>query len=424
MKSKATIKLMLDPTTKNERKTLVLQVIYNRKNTRKSLGATLKITKDDFQRKNKAYKEAYEEIRLKYQKAYDIKEELGENFTFEAFTSAWEDANWGKKKIASKYVNRTIKELYDEYYKEKEKTLSPDTKEVYNIMVDWITKFKSNTRLNDITTDFLSKLTNFIKSESFKNRGKETTDTTIAIYMRGLRAIFNYAIDKGYIQQDKYPFGRNKYKLANKKSAKKALSPEVLKKFLEASPKGYKETLGKDFFILSYALDGLNLADIIRIKNRDIVNNKLTIGRWKTRNSLSEDNLQEKTIIPIVFTILEKYGKLDPSQPNQYVLRFLQQINDDNIEAQDKKKKYLNKNINQGLKSLCKRIEIPNFALYAARHTYATTCVNKGMSIEILSKNLLHTNVQTTQGYVDSISTDNEQKNAEIKNTILQNVQI
>lgn len=421
MKTKASANLILDPVSKADKRVLKLQVTFNRKSDRRSLGGSIKISKEDYQKRNKAYKEAVEEIRPKLQKAQNIIDELGENFTWESFRTAWKDEAWGKKKTAGKYTNRTIRELYDEYFITDNKTFSPDTKDIYYILVQWIEQFSPNTKLHDITVDFLNRLTKYIKEQSFLRRKKETTDTTISIYMRGLRAVYNFAIDKGYVDKSKYPFGRNKYKLASRKSANIALTEEEFLLFIKATPQNYKEKLGYNFFFLSYALDGLNLADIIRIKNRDITtDNKLIVGRWKIRNTLTDEETQEKTLMDIALYILKEYGTIDPSQPNRYVLRFLDGVEDEDIEQQDNKKKNLNKNINKGIKSICERIGIQPFSLYSARHTYATHGINNGIPIEIMSKNLLHTNIITTQGYIDSISNSNQQRNIKLKEEKLQ----
>lgn len=340
MKTKASANLIFDPVSKADKRVLKLQVTFNRKSDRKSLGGSVKISKEDYQKRNKAYKEAVEEIRPKLQKAQNIIDELGENFTWKLFRSAWKEEAWGRKKISGKYTNRTIRELYEEYFSNENKKFSPNTKNIYYILLQWIEQFKHNTKLYDITVDFLQELTKYIKEQSFQRRNKETKDTTIAIYMRGLRAVYNFAIDKGYIDKAKYPFGKNKYKLACKKSANIALTEDEFQLFINATPKNYKEKLGYNFFFLSYALDGLNLADIIRIKNRDITtDNKLIVGRWKIRNTFIEEEIQEKQLMDIALYILKEYGTIDPSQPNKYVLRFLDGVEDEDIEQQDIKKK-------------------------------------------------------------------------------------
>ena len=244
MKTKASANLILDPVSKADKRVLKLQVTFNRKSDRRSLGGSIKISKEDYQKRNKAYKEAVEEIRPKLQKAQNIIDELGENFTWESFRTAWKDEAWGKKKTAGKYTNRTIRELYDEYFIADNKTFSPDTKDIYYILVQWIEQFSPNAKLHDITVDFLNRLTKYIKEQSFLRRKKETTDTTISIYMRGLRAVYNFAIDKGYVDKSKYPFGRNKYKLASRKSANIALTEEEFQLFIKARPQNYKENLG------------------------------------------------------------------------------------------------------------------------------------------------------------------------------------
>lgn len=424
MKSKATASIILDPVAKGEKRVLKLQVIYNRIPVRKSLGGSQKITVEDFQKKNKAYKDAFEEIRPKYQKACDIIAAFGEDFTFEQFREAWKDEAWSKKKGVGKYANFLIRDLYTEYFNDSNKTFSPETKESYLILVKWIEKFKQNTRINDITVDFLNELSAFIKAKSFDSKKKETSDTSIAIYMRGLRAVFNYAIDKQFIAQEKYPFGRNKFKLTSKKSTNIALTEEEFELFSNSNPQYYKEKLGYHFFFLSYILDGLNLADIIRIKNRDITNNSLSVSRWKVRNASFDEEYHEKQLLPLALEIFKIYGEINPNEPNKYVMRFLWDVDDKDVATQDKKKKNLNKNINKGIKSLCEKIGIEPFSLYSARHTYATDFVNSNLPIAILSQNLLHKNITTTQCYVDNISTSNKLKNIEFKTNKLSNIKI
>ena len=106
MKTKASANLILDPVSKADKRVLKLQVTFNRKSDRRSLGGSIKISKEDYQKRNTAYKEAVEEIRPKLQKAQNIIDELGENFTWESFRTAWKDEAWGKKKTAAAASDR------------------------------------------------------------------------------------------------------------------------------------------------------------------------------------------------------------------------------------------------------------------------------------------------------------------------------
>ncbi|NTS43902.1 phage integrase SAM-like domain-containing protein [Flavisolibacter sp. BT320] len=55
--------------------------------------------------------------------------------------------------------------------------------------------------------------------------------TTIGIYLRPLRAVFNEVIDKGLLSRETaYPFGRRKYQIPASKKVKKALDLQDVEK--------------------------------------------------------------------------------------------------------------------------------------------------------------------------------------------------
>lgn len=414
MKKIATVSLSLNPYQKSDLRSLYLKVYFNKKSTYYSLGGTTKLSKEDFVKKNKNYKNAFEEIRTTYQKATDIASTLEDCFNFDDFSEAYTDATWSNKKKTST-KNILLTELYAEYINSRR--LAPNTITDYNILVDWIERFHANTKLKDITPEMLTELTTFIKQHSLKLKGKETKETSISAYLRGLRAVFNYAITKNYIGRDKYPFGKEGYRLTGKVAAKKALTDEEFEKFLSYSPNGYKEKLGYDFFFISYYLQGLNLADIIRLKNKNINGDIIELQRWKTRNTKQEKEVLEIDLYDEAKAILNKYGKIEADKPNEYILRFLKSIEETDIKAQDLKKSYLNKNINKGLKSICNKLNIKTFTFYSGRHSFVTDTINdNSANISVISKLLGHSDISVTMGYVDSISQENK---AKIKETVL-----
>ena len=75
--------------------------------------------------------------------------------------------------------------------------------------------FTGNQTFNDITVDWLKDYQNFMLA-----KGKSYT--TIAIYTRTLRVVFNLAIEDNDITNDIYPFGKNKFKIPRTKKVKKA----------------------------------------------------------------------------------------------------------------------------------------------------------------------------------------------------------
>jgi site-specific recombinase XerD len=82
--------------------------------------------------------------------------------------------------------------------------------------------------LGDIDILFLNAYKNWMTKQGRSN-------TTIGIYLRNIRHIFNSAIQKGITGTDSYPFGRGKTKIPAGRALKKALSKEELNKLFHFS---------------------------------------------------------------------------------------------------------------------------------------------------------------------------------------------
>ncbi len=64
--------------------------------------------------------------------------------------------------------------------------------------------------------------------------------TTVGIYIRPLRALFNQAIRDGIIAPESYPFGKGRYQIPAGRNVKKALSLNDIEKILNDIEKIFK----------------------------------------------------------------------------------------------------------------------------------------------------------------------------------------
>lgn len=241
---------------------------------------------------------------------------------------------------------------------------------------------------NLITFDWLKEYENFMLS-----KGKSYT--TIAIYTRTLRVVFNNAIEFKDISNDIYPFGKNKYKIPRTKKVKKALNSKELKTLFDVEVLNENEQQAKDFWFFSYACNGMNFKDIALLKYSDIKNDRFSYYRAKTF-----DKTTEKTEIVIYLTdftkeIISKYGNKDKGS---FVFSIIS-IND-TAETQYKKIKNFTRLINDHIKRIAKRNDLPNdISTYWARHSFATNSLRKGASMEFISEALNHSDLNVTKNY-------------------------
>jgi len=137
---------------------------------------------------------------------------------------------------------------------------------------------------------------------------EEKSKTTVGIYLRSLRTIFNKAIEEGNIAADLYPF--KKYKIPTGQNIKKALDKSELKTLYTAKlePGSFKEKT-RDFWFFSYQCNGMNLWDITELKYKNINKKSFSFLRHKTLHTTKDK--PKPIIVPLIEPIramIERYG--------------------------------------------------------------------------------------------------------------------
>ena len=217
--------------------------------------------------------------------------------------------------------------------------------------------------------------------------------TTVGIYLRNLRAVFN---DAG-IPEDKYPFGARKYLIKSSRKVKKVLDKDVLKLLLNGRPETPQQERAKAFWFFSYFCNGMNVKDILNIKVKDITEDKLTFIRAKTASTTRELEPIEVYLNEFAFEVIRKFGNLSQSR-NRYLFPYFN-------EGQTAKEKYavkklFTRSINQNFLKYALSLGISQkVSTYYARHSFSTHLIRKGVSMEAVGEALGHANSKTTMHY-------------------------
>jgi site-specific recombinase XerD len=235
------------------------------------------------------------------------------------------------------------------------------------------------------------------------------------MYLRALRTIFNSAIQENEINPDLYPFGEKNYQIPAVKNAKKALSKEQLKTLFECPASTFEQEKARDFWFFSFACNGMNIKDIALLRWENLQGDKIIFYRSKTLNT-SRKNLKPVTVYLTDFSkmVLEKYGT-NPRSPKNYIFNIIS--NEMSKEQQHITFKNFTRFINQNFKKLANNAGVnENISTYWARHSFATSAIRNGASMEFVSEALSHSNIKTTQGYFAGFE---EESKREIMNTIM-----
>ncbi|MEP7232345.1 MAG: site-specific integrase [Ginsengibacter sp.] len=273
----------------------------------------------------------------------------------------------------------------------------------YQCAINSLTSFKENIALEHITVDFLNEY------EKWMIETKGASITTVGIYLRAVRAIFNEAIGLSLIPNENYPFGKRKYQIPTGRNIKKALSMTDIAKlyYYEPDAANEMEARAKDFWLFTYFGNGINMKDIALLKYKNIQGEYIVFERAKT-NRTSRTNPRPITIYinPEMRQVISKWGNL-PDREENYIFPILNPTAD----AFHKRKQIqqFTKLTNKWTKRMAEKLNIPmKVTTYTARHSFSTVLKRSGASTEFISEALGHTNLKTTLSYLDSF--ENETK--------------
>lgn len=236
--------------------------------------------------------------------------------------------------------------------------------------------------------------------------------TTVGIYLRPLRAIFNTAITEGEIEKESYPFGKKKYQIPKGRNIKKSLTKEELKRLFEY-PLTNNPYMAKAraFWFFSYATNGLNIKDIALLQYSNIIGDSVTFIRAKTKNTAKTDLKPIVAVLtPFAQQVIREYGNPKIS-PATYVFPTLQPGMSE-VEKHRRIKAFA-KFINQHMKNLAKLVGVnEDISNMYARHSFTTVSVQNGASLEFIQDSLGHTSISTTMNYWAGFSENVKRDNA------------
>ena len=253
-------------------------------------------------------------------------------------------------------------------------SLKDSTKRNHLSTLMLLQEFKKNITFSDLTFELISSFEYFLQLKGYHTN-------TIAKHMKHLKRHVNIAINKEYIEIQKYAF--RKYKIKTIENKHTHLVPEELERLENLILSGRYVKLQKSldaFLFCCYA--GMRYSDFINLSSENIVDiNQETWLIYKSVKTGTEVRLP----LYLLFSgkgiaILNKYRD---NLEDFFHLRDNSNVNKDLI-------------IITRLAGLSKRI-----SFHTARHTNATLLIYNGINITTVQKLLGHKSVKTTQVYTN-----------------------
>ena len=275
---------------------------------------------------------------------------------------------------------------------------------VYNVVMQGVERFAGNhVAMDIISVEWVRRYEKFLLGEG-KSR------TTIGIHMRHLRAILNDAYRCGLIKEAQYPFGRGRYEIQAGEGRKMALTLEQIGQIARYDDGNETTARYRDYWLFLYLCNGINVADFVRLRYRDIVNGEICFVRQKTEHTTKTRKEIHVVVVEQMQTIIDRWG----NTPNPDNLIF--PILDGNEAVIQRKANTVAAAgaINVRMRTIGKALGIGNISTYTARHSFATVLKRAGANIAYISESLGHQDLKTTENYLASFEKEERQKNAEL----------
>ena len=367
---------------------MILTVIYNRKGQlskngtaliqvraylngcSKYFGTGIKIAPDQWDKKHSKVKNNPNALRLNKQisdfltKLEDIeltRRNAKKPFTLDILSEA---ITGNRPESFTQFMEMEIK---------ADRTAAPATKVMQTTTFNALCEFRKSITFDELTFELMSDFERFLL-------GKKLHVNTVHKYFRHIRKFVNLAINKDYLELNKYPF--RKFKLKSETTEREYLTPEELQAIENLTFTTENAHLEKirDMFIFS-CYCGLRFSDISAL-NKDNVHT-IDGETWLILK-------MQKTSEPIRIPLYMLFAGRGVEILNRYTLPDRKYFFDD----------YTNQYVNRSLKDIASLAKVKKcVTFHTARHTQATYLLYKGVSITSVQKLLGHKKLQTTQIY-------------------------
>ena len=393
---------------KNGKFPVKIRVIWQRKFYFYQTGVDLTEEEFNVYYCSKNLREQFDDITYYLKKADKIVKDLGQKFSWREFDALYYNRKLATRQNSQSQSVNVISKIEDYAKKLFEEGLLKTSKSyttTANHLKEYLKKKDGCLLFSDLTTEFLDSFESHLLS-----RKKPLSYSSVGVYMRNLRAIFNQAISMKIINSDLYPFGKGKYVPPATKKAKKSLSIEDVEKIYYYKSIDPAEAWAKDMWLFAYFANGMNVKDIALLKYENIDKETLSYVRSKTKNSTKENIITiEVSINEDIKRIIKKWGN-KPTKPQDFIF--------DILHPKDLSGLQIYRDINQAVKSInlymkriatilnLERAPTTNFA----RHSFSTILKRSGVPIEMISEQLGHTSIKTTQIYLGSFGTEQKRE--------------
>ncbi len=396
-----TLKFVLDTRRPKDNGTfpIRLRIMHNRVNSHISLGYYL--SEKEWDAKNERLRSSSKsygnvsrfnnDLQTRKAKYFEIIGELERDGILDNLSASQLKGHLEKKPKG----NVSFGDFIQQQYELKLNANKSGTARTYKDLANFLRRYNDGSlNLSFVEIDY-----NFLVQLEHQHIGKGNQYSSLSVYLRTLRSLFNEAIKMGLVNEKHYPF--TMYKIKEGQPRRSALTKENFQLVKQSEfRQGSAKQIGRDFYLASFYLHGMNWMDMCLLTYENL-SDDLTRLQYVRKKTGKPFNL--KVSQPLIDAI-NSLKPFNASNRNDFIFPVLKI--EDNPDKYDTKINNRRLKINKYLKMVAKELGISSFSIYSARHTYATMLWENSGSAAVTQRSLGHKTEEQTQEYLSYFGND------------------
>ena len=238
---------------------------------------------------------------------------------------------------------------------------------------------------------------------------EECKGNTRKYYFKALRAILNKAIQDQEASEVTYPFGKGGFNISalEEETAKRYLPHEDMDKLKHTAVKSHAQELARRLFLFSYYCYGISFIDAALLTKNNIIRynggSYIVYKRNKTKEAKKVKPIQIK-ITSEIQELMDWFAS-NTILVEDYLLPIVSIPGYKGEQLYNHIRSRFGRN-NKNLANLAQTLGITDMKLtsYVSRHTMAMTLQDNQVPREVISQILGHSDLSTTNTYLDSFA--------------------
>jgi integrase len=288
-----------------------------------------------------------------------------------------------------------LSDLFDRFV-QNYTNLKPQTQKHFKYSKSVFETFNPGMSVTEVSAVFINR---FVKERMESGVSQSAVNSNL----RDLRRVINYFINEEKVipESYQYPFGKGGYSIQNFFPRKLVMTNSEIASVIELKEFNSKqEEYARDIWEMLYRCNGINFADLLRMRWDNIQGEYLIFFRKKTETTRKSN--KKEIVVPLspkLKDLIDKIGVKD----SPFILGKLKDgYSDSMFENKNHKWKKI---VNQRLDEISKRLNLSiPLRIKNARDSYAMTLRRAGVSKDNIGDMLGHSNSIVTEHYLGSMN--------------------